>query len=62
MKRRELLHHLRQRGCDLLREGASHSWWWNPTNNRRSAIPRHTEIPDLLANKICQDLGVDKLK
>lgn len=62
MKRQELLRYLRQQGCDLLREGGRHSWWWNPANKRRSAIPRHQEIPELLANKICQDLGVEKVK
>jgi hypothetical protein len=24
----------------------------NPANNRRSAVPRHTEISDMLARKI----------
>ena len=60
MKRQELLRYLRQQGCELLREGGRHSWWWNPSINRRSAIPCHSEIADLLANKICQDLGVEK--
>lgn len=36
-----------------------HSWWYNPALNTRSAIPRHTEIKDILAKKICKDLGVD---
>jgi len=26
--------------------------------NRRSAVPRHNEISDVLANKICKDLGI----
>jgi len=58
MKRRALLKHLRDHGCCLLREGGRHSWWHNPQLNRRSAIPRHTEIKDILAKKICKDLGV----
>ncbi|MCE2721211.1 MAG: hypothetical protein LW708_20785 [Anabaena sp. 49628_E55] len=32
-----------------MREGSRHSWWWNPEKNRRSAIPRHQEIDDILA-------------
>ncbi|MCD4750381.1 MAG: type II toxin-antitoxin system HicA family toxin [Thermoanaerobaculales bacterium] len=60
MKRKELLRHLRRNGCELLREGGRHSWWHSPEQNRRSAIPRHTEIKDLLAAKICKDLGVPK--
>ncbi|HUY90044.1 MAG TPA: type II toxin-antitoxin system HicA family toxin [Pirellulales bacterium] len=58
MKRRELLAHLSARGCVLVREGAKHSWWANPTANRRSAVPRHAEIADLLAKKNCRDLGI----
>jgi mRNA interferase HicA len=58
MKRRDLLQHLTMHGCSLLREGGSHSWWQNPTLNKRSAVPRHNEINDYLAKKICKDLGV----
>ena len=58
MKRGDLLRHLQGCGCELLREGSRHSWWWNPDQNRRSAIPRHQEIDDILAKKICKDLGI----
>lgn len=58
MKRRDLLDHLRQHGCVLVREGHRHSWWGNPANNKRSAVLRHTEVPDPLARKICRDLGI----
>jgi mRNA interferase HicA len=59
VKRRELVEHLRSQGCRLLREGGRHSWWHNPDQNRRSAVPRHREVHDILAKKICKDLGVD---
>jgi len=62
MKRNELLRYLHSQGCELLREGGNHSWWHNPSQNKRSAIPRHNEIPDILAKKICKDLGVAFLK
>jgi mRNA interferase HicA len=62
MKREELLRHLRKHGCVMLREGGRHSWWHNPARNRRSAVPRHREIHDLLARKICNDLGVPPSK
>jgi mRNA interferase HicA len=62
VKRRQLLRHLRGAGCELLREGSNHSWWLNPAQNRRFAIPRHTEISNILANKICKDLGVPSIK
>ena len=58
MKRRDLLSHLTYLGCQLLREGAKHSWWHNPLSSKRSAIPRHTEVDDHLARKIYRDLGV----
>jgi mRNA interferase HicA len=58
MKRTELLKHLREHGCLFIREGGSHSWWSNPDLNRRSSVPRHTEISDNLARKICKDLGI----
>jgi mRNA interferase HicA len=58
VKRRELLRHLATHGCVLVREGSDHSWWGNPTNGKRSAVPRHTEVNRYLARKICRDLGV----
>lgn len=58
MKRRELLDHLRNQGCVLVREGSRHSWWLNPAQNRRSSVPRHNEVSDQLARKICRDLGI----
>ena len=30
--------------------------------NKRSAVPRHTEIVDILAKKICKDLGIPPIK
>jgi len=62
MKREQLIKHLRQHGCKLLREGKRHSWWWNPKENKRSSVPRHKEISDNLARKICKDLGIKPVK
>ncbi|MBP8718444.1 MAG: type II toxin-antitoxin system HicA family toxin [Candidatus Atribacteria bacterium] len=62
MKRDKLLKYLSSNGCQLLREGKKHSWWYNPKFNKRSSIPRHKEIVDFLAIKICKDLGVPKIK
>jgi mRNA interferase HicA len=62
MKRKELLKYLSLNGCEQEREGAKHSWWINHELNRRSSIPRHSEIKDLLAKKICKDLGVPPIK
>ncbi|MHB1621092.1 MAG: type II toxin-antitoxin system HicA family toxin [Sulfuricella sp.] len=62
MKRRDLLSHLMAHDCVLLREGGSHSWWRHSSTNRRSAVPRHNEISNHLAVKICRDLGVPEPK
>jgi mRNA interferase HicA len=62
MKKSAFLRYLRSQGCELLREGGKHSWWHNPALNQRSAIPRHSEIKDILAKKICKDLGVAPIK
>ena len=62
MKRRALLRHPRTCGCELFREGGKHSVYWNPTNRRTSSVPRHNEIIDVLARKICKDLGIPEPK
>jgi mRNA interferase HicA len=58
MKRRELIRHLEAHGCFLLRDRGKHTVYANPANNRVSAVPRHREINDYLARKICRDLGI----
>ena len=58
MKRTALLQLLRRHGCHLKREGRSHSLWINPTNGVVEAVPRHAEIDEHLARKICRGLNV----
>ncbi|PYS86495.1 MAG: addiction module toxin, HicA family [Acidobacteria bacterium] len=58
MKRRDLLRHLVSCGCRLFREGGSHSIWENPRTKKRTAIPRHNEINEYTATKICKQLEV----
>jgi len=58
MKRRELIRYLEAQGCHLIREGGRHSIWGNPANDRKTAVPRHSEIRGLLAKKICRDLNI----
>lgn len=60
MKRSALLIHLRRHGCVLKREGSRHSLWMNPGTGAMEAVPRHAEIPDRLARKICNGLGVEQ--
>ncbi len=61
MKRNQLLKHLRKYGCHLKREGASHSLWINPQTGQVETIPRHTEIPNRLAKKICKGLDLPEI-
>ena len=61
MKRTALLKHLRRNACVLKREGRGHSLWTNPGTGHTEAVPRHTEIPDNLARKICRALSVPEL-
>jgi mRNA interferase HicA len=58
MKRRQLVRHILDHGCLLLREGARHSVYHNPATGKVSTVPRHTEVNDFLARKICRDLGI----
>jgi len=58
MKRRGLLRHLEANGCQELREGSRHTMYVNPREKKVSAVPRHTEINEILARKICRDLQI----
>jgi mRNA interferase HicA len=41
-----------------LREGSNHTLYVSPDERKVTTIPRHREINDYLAKKICCDLGV----
>ena len=56
MKRNQLVKHLRKHGASLLREGSRHTIYQK--GQFKSQIPRHNEIVDELARKICTDLGI----
>jgi predicted RNA binding protein YcfA (HicA-like mRNA interferase family) len=58
VKRVDLVRHLEVHGCQLLREGANHSVYVNRTARKTSTVPRHREINDYLARKICRDLEI----
>ena len=60
MKRNDLVRHLSAHGCQLLREGGRHSIFWNPANRKTSAVPRHSEIVEAVANRVCKDLGIPR--
>jgi predicted RNA binding protein YcfA (HicA-like mRNA interferase family) len=58
MKRIDLIRYLMSHGCELFREGGNHSVYINRESQRSSSVPRHREINDFLAKKICRDLQV----
>lgn len=62
MKRKDLLRYLEAQGCEFLREGGSHTIYVNRAVSRSTSIPRHREINDFLALKICRDLQVPEVK
>lgn len=61
MKRGDLLRHLRLYGRVLKREGGSHSIWLNPETGHQEAVPRHTEVSNVLARSICRGLSVPEI-
>ena len=61
MKRGDLIRHLKEFGCILKREGAGHSLWVNPKTGEMESVPRHNEIKNQLAKKICRGLSVPEL-
>jgi mRNA interferase HicA len=60
MKRIDLIRHLERHSAQLLREGGNHSVFVNRTASKTSTVPRHREINDFLAHKICKDLEIPK--
>ena len=58
MKLRDLQKHLEDHGAEFLREGGSHTIYVNRAKSKVSAVPRHREIKDFTARKICKDLEI----
>ena len=44
-------------GSVLVRHGARHDWYNNPTTNTSQPVPRHSEISESLARHILKTLG-----
>jgi len=60
MKRVDLIRHIEASGCAFLREGGRHTVYVNPTARKVSTVPRHREINDFMAKKICRELEIDE--
>ncbi len=60
MKRRDLIKHLINHGATLIREGRRHSIFQKDIY--KTAVPRHNEIVEELAIKICKDVKIPFLR
>lgn len=60
MKRKDLVRHLTQNGCVLIREGGKYSVFQNPNSEGKREVPvtRHLELADFAAKKICKELEI----
>jgi mRNA interferase HicA len=58
MKRLDPVRYLQPHGCVLLREGGAYSVFVNRVTRKATSVPRHREINDFLARKICRDLQI----
>lgn len=58
MRRGDLLRHLREQGCQKIREGAKHTIYRNPVSGKTAPVPRHHEIGRLLVRRICSELEI----
>ncbi len=60
MKRIDLIRHLQNHGCDPLRDGRRHTVYVNRAVRKVSAVPRHRDINEFLARRICRDLEIQE--
>jgi predicted RNA binding protein YcfA (HicA-like mRNA interferase family) len=58
MKRRDLIRHLEEHGCEFVREGKEHTLYINRQTKKAVAVPRHREIPPGTARAVSRALGV----
>jgi mRNA interferase HicA len=57
MKRVDLIKTIEALGAVLVRHGAKHDWYTNPTTSISQPVPRHREIKEYVARRIIQMLG-----
>lgn len=58
MKKLDFERHLKNNGCQLLREGGNHAVWINTITGNQSTVPRHKEIDNRLCKNICKQLSI----
>jgi predicted RNA binding protein YcfA (HicA-like mRNA interferase family) len=59
MKRKEFIRELKREGCILLRAGARHDLYVNPSTGKKQPVPRHSEIDNGLVRHIRKYLGLE---
>jgi len=59
MKCKEFIRGLLRDGCKLLRKGANHDIYVNPSTDRKQPVPRHNEIDNTLAKHIRKFLDLE---
>jgi predicted RNA binding protein YcfA (HicA-like mRNA interferase family) len=57
MKRNLLLEHIANAGCVFIRHGKEHDIYKNPKTGTMQSVPRHNDIPEILAKKIIRKLS-----
>ena len=59
MKKEKFLKHLRTYNCyPTGDQKSSHAWFVNTDTGKKTVVPMHSEIKDLLTKKICKQLGI----
>jgi len=60
VKRPELVKTIEDLGCVLIRHGAKHDWYRNPSSGVSQPVPRHREIKERLAKHIIKVLSGER--
>jgi hypothetical protein len=62
LKRHELIGHLNIEARLLDREGSRHTIYTNPATGAKTPVPRHAEIDNRLARRICQQPAIKPIR
>jgi len=62
MKREKVLRHFKNHNCEIFREGKRHTIIINLSNDKVTALPRHSDINDRLVLSLCDDLDIPKIQ
>ncbi|MCY4047617.1 MAG: type II toxin-antitoxin system HicA family toxin [Candidatus Dadabacteria bacterium] len=58
MKRSQFIRELKSAGCVLKRHGSKHDIYLNPATDKRTSVPRHTELDNGICRDIKKQLGI----